>query len=193
MLFLITNTRLTGREENLKTVEEAIQGKIDAVIIREKEMEPEDLMEFTRKIVGLARGSHTKIIVNSSFEAAYRFKLPLHLSFDSYMKNRDLELETGVSVHSAHEAKMAQGADYILAGHVFDTDCKKGLPGRGLEFIRNVRKSCDCHIAAIGGIDESNVLEVIEAGADSVAMMSSILKSKDPRAYVERIKKIIAG
>lgn len=60
----------------------------------------------------------------------------------------------GTSIHSVEDAKEAGrlGADYVFAGNIFETDCKKGLPGRGLEFLENVCKEVDIPVYAIGGI-----------------------------------------
>ena len=88
--------------------------------------------------------------------------------------------ELGASCHSAHDARRAKnyGCTYILAGHIYDTDCKKGLPGRGLEFLRNVTKEVDLPVYAIGGIEPENIDEVRREGAAGACIMSSAMKAK---------------
>lgn len=73
----------------------------------------------------------------------------------------------GASVHSPEEAREAQalGADYVTAGHVFATDCKRGLEPRGLEFLRETVNAVSIPVFAIGGISAENVKAVRKAGA----------------------------
>lgn len=87
----------------------------------------------------------------------------------------------GVSVHSPEEAKEAEalGADYVTAGHIFETDCKKGLKGRGLEFLRQVSQGVSIPVYAIGGISAENMESVREAGANGACIMSGFMKADD--------------
>ena len=73
----------------------------------------------------------------------------------------------------------ALGCTYITAGHVFETDCKKGLPGRGLEFLRNVCVAVDIPVYGIGGIDSDNIALVRNAGVSGVCLMSSLMVTED--------------
>ena len=61
----------------------------------------------------------------------------------------------GTSVHSVEDAIKAEqlGATYMTAGHIFATDCKKGLPPRGLDFLKNVCDAVEIPVYAIGGIN----------------------------------------
>lgn len=83
----------------------------------------------------------------------------------------------GVSVHSAEEAVMGErmGAGYVTAGHVFLTECKKGLPARGLPFLRSVCESVRIPVYAIGGITPDRVNDVLDAGAAGFCVMSGIM------------------
>ena len=73
----------------------------------------------------------------------------------------------------------ALGCTYITAGHVFETDCKKGLPGRGLEFLRNVCAVVEIPVYGIGGIDSDNIALVRNAGASGACLMSSLMATED--------------
>lgn len=87
-------------------------------------------------------------------------------------------VKLGTSVHSVMQAVEARklGASYITAGHVFATDCKKGLEPRGLDFLENVCRAVDIPVYAIGGINESNYRSALEKGADKVCMMSGMMR-----------------
>lgn len=88
--------------------------------------------------------------------------------------------ETGCSVHSVEEALEAQrlGATYLTAGHIYTTDCKKGLPPRGLDFLRSVCKAVSIPVYAIGGIHPGTkqLSEVMNYGAAGGCIMSDMMK-----------------
>ena len=92
----------------------------------------------------------------------------------------------GVSCHSVEDAVAAEerGCTYITAGHVFDTDCKKGLPGRGLEFLQKVCKSVSIPVYAIGGIGSENINAVRAAGAAGACVMSGTMVCTDVKKYL---------
>ena len=92
----------------------------------------------------------------------------------------------GASCHSPADAWEAQrlGYTYITAGHVFATDCKKGLPPRGLDFLREVCRSVDIPVYAIGGIRPENMAAVRAAGAAGGCVMSGLMTCPDPRALL---------
>ena len=79
-----------------------------------------------------------------------------------------------MSVHILEEAKKSQdlGANYIIVGHIFNTDCKKGLKPKGLDFLKEIK----IEVFAIGGIDFNNYSEVIKTGVTGVCMMSGLMK-----------------
>jgi thiamine-phosphate pyrophosphorylase len=98
----------------------------------------------------------------------------------------------GVSTHNLDQFKeaAATSADYVAVGPVFSTSTKANPdPVVGIELIRRVRPLTDKPIVAIGGITLDRATEVIQAGADSVAVISDILLAPDPglraRQYIE--------
>lgn len=92
----------------------------------------------------------------------------------------------GVSVHTPAEAVRAQalGANYVTAGHVFDTDCKKGLPGRGLAFLVSVCAAVTIPVYAIGGIGMDNLSAVAQTGAAGACLMSGLMTCPNPAEMV---------
>ena len=88
------------------------------------------------------------------------------------------KLVLGVSVHSPQEAVEAEklGADYLVAGNVFETECKPGLKGRGIDFIDKVCKSVNIPVIAIGGINPNNLNELIDTKVFGAAVMSYGMK-----------------
>ena len=86
----------------------------------------------------------------------------------------------GVSVHSVAEAQEAErlGADYLTAGHIYATDCKAGLPPRGLEFLEEVCRSVQVPVYGIGGvhIGSGQLDEMLARGAAGACVMSGMMR-----------------
>jgi thiamine-phosphate pyrophosphorylase len=96
----------------------------------------------------------------------------------------------GISTHDVSQAKEAEqnGADYIGFGPMFGTQTKDtGLTARGVEMLKQVRAAVEIPIVAIGGINEHNVQQVWQAGANSAAIISDILGAEDVAAKVARL------
>jgi len=100
----------------------------------------------------------------------------------------------GISTHDLQqfEAAVESGADYIAVGPIFATGSKANPdPVVGVDFIRHVRKLTRKPIVAIGGITAERAQEVLEAGADSIAVIRDILSAKNPAARVRQYLKIL--
>ena len=100
----------------------------------------------------------------------------------------------GVSTHNLEqfERAAASSADYIALGPIFSTSSKANPnPVIGLDLLRKVRALTDKPVVAIGGISLERAAAVIEAGADSVAVISGVLSAPDPaqraRQYIETL------
>ena len=96
----------------------------------------------------------------------------------------------GTSCHSVEDAILAQklGCSYILAGHIFDTDCKKGAPGRGREFLKSVVAAVNIPVYAIGGIDKNNYASVMECGAAGACVMSGFMTAENVEEFMDGFK-----
>ena len=96
----------------------------------------------------------------------------------------------GISTHDIEQARQAQrdGADYIGFGPMFGTQTKNtGYSARGIDMLKEIRAAVAIPIVAIGGINEHNVRQVWQAGADSAAIISDILGSTNIAAKIEAI------
>ncbi|MDH4163431.1 MAG: thiamine phosphate synthase [Nitrospirota bacterium] len=92
----------------------------------------------------------------------------------------------GISTHSRSQAEAAEagGADYIGFGPLFPTRTKDAGPVQGIERLRDIRRAVSLPIIAIGGISSVTAKDVIEAGAESVAVISAVLSAPDPKAAI---------
>ncbi|MBN8203664.1 MULTISPECIES: thiamine phosphate synthase [Bacillaceae] len=157
----------------------------DKFHLREKHRTARELYEGIELLCNEGVPIH-KIVINDRVDVAWTCKAGVHLAFHSLpvhvVKMHFPDMPIGCSVHSLEEAEEAakQGAGYILFGHIFETDSKKGAPPRGTGSLEALKKAVEIPVLAIGGIKPEKVPEVLEAGADGIAVMSGILQAKDP-------------
>ncbi|MGD0073857.1 MAG: thiamine phosphate synthase [Candidatus Binataceae bacterium] len=99
----------------------------------------------------------------------------------------------GISTHSVEQAVAAEraGADYIGFGPMYAGGAKQTRTGQGLDNLRAVRAAVKLPIVAIGGITEGAVPEVLEAGADAVAIITDVVVSNDIPSKVGRILSLV--
>lgn len=97
----------------------------------------------------------------------------------------------GLSVGNEKEAKEAfeLGVDYIGLGAMYATSTKKNAKVIGIEALERIKRSANCPIVAIGGINSDNFQAVYDGGADMLAVSSAILNHKNP----EMVLKVLRG
>ena len=183
---LCVSNRKLCREDFLTRIERIAACHPAGIILREKDMKPEDYKELAAAVMEICEHYGVKCILHSFPDVAISLHadaihLPLHLLRELSQEQKARFEVLGASCHSVEDALEAQalGCTYITAGHVFETDCKKGLPGRGLDFLRNVCVAVDIPVYGIGGIDVDNIALVRNAGASGACLMSSLMATED--------------
>lgn len=156
------------------------QAGIKRIILREKDLAEEEYTALAKRILAVCEENGAELIIHNYPNAARALGVRrVHLPFHLLTKELTAEFDTvGCSVHSVEEAKAAEemGCSYITAGHIFATDCKKGVPPRGLEFLSEVCRSVNIPVYAIGGISPENMPLALEAGAAGVCVMSTLMR-----------------
>ena len=167
---------------------------VDYIILREKDLPPADYLALARQAAAVCSD---RLILHSFPDACQALDLPrLHVPLPFLKANptirRTVQL-LGVSIHAPDEAREAEalGADYVTAGHIFDTACKQGLPGRGLDFLRETCAAVSLPVYAIGGIQAENIAAVQQAGAAGACVMSGLMTCSDPAAAVAALRNTI--
>lgn len=198
-LNIISNRKLCANENLEKQIEKifsAYQRKIIlenfeivSLTLREKDLNKNKYLKLVEKIYPICQKYRIDLILHQNYDLRldnkYNIK-GLHLSYNTFKSlNKNIREELirkykkiGVSIHSVDEAKEVEnlGANYVVAGHIFKTDCKKDLEPRGLKFIQELSLILTIPIFAIGGINQENSHLVINSGAFGVCMMSSLMK-----------------
>jgi len=173
------------------TAQKLIDAGVKLLQYRAKNAAARELWNESRTIAESARGANCTFIVNDRPDVAY-----LAGASGVHVGQDDLDPEqaravigpdrwVGVSTHNLEQFRKAaaSSADYIAVGPIFQTSSKANPdPVVGTEFLQHVRALADKPIVAIGGITLDRAKEVLAAGADSVAVISDILKAKDPAA-----------
>ena len=188
----MTNRRLCrgSFEDRLRAIAKA---GADRIILREKDISREGYLRLAKTAAEICKGTGTRLMLNTHYDlvkiaGADGVQLPMNV-LRALRDRRDTPI-LGASCHLPQEAEEAQslGADCIIAGHIFDTDCKKGLPGRGLDFLREVCRRVTVPVFAIGGINEENIDEIKKAGASGACVMSSLMECEDPEELIFRLR-----
>lgn len=207
-LICVTNRRLC-RDDFLTRLSRLAKGGVDAIILREKDLSPEAYEALAAKVLAVCRREQVQLIIHSHPETASKLglqalQLPLPLLSGLRPEAALRFPELGSSVHSPAEAVLAAeaGCRFIVAGHVFETACKAGVPGRGLGFLEAVRLAADeagrklgqdpIALYAIGGIHAGNIRRVKEAGADGACLMSRLMAAEEPEAYLDELRRRLA-
>lgn len=120
--------------------------KPQQLLLRAKELTPEDYAKLAREVLPLCQKHSIELIIHTHWQIALelgiqRVHLPLpKLSQLPVAARRSLVISS--SVHSVAEAQraLADGAQALVAGHIYTTSCKAGLPPRGLEFLKQIHE-----------------------------------------------------
>lgn len=174
---------------DLATKISRIHQVVDYIHIREKSKSAHEILSLLELLDadGVNKG---KIVLHDRLDIALltnntNIHLPSHSLPVKQVRTAYPHLRIGRSVHSIEEAQQAEadGADYVLYGHCFETQCKEGKIPNGIEIIREMKKAVHIPIFAVGGITLARIPLLQENHADGVALMSSIFELDDPYEY----------
>lgn len=179
---------------------EALEAGVRFFQYRNKRGTRREIYEASLQLVPLAREAGALIIVNDHADIALAVDADgVHLGQDDLPIKHARNLLgsgklIGISTHSLDQAIVAEagGADYIGFGPVFRTSTKDAGPVQGIETISVIKRMVSLPVIAIGGITLANVGEAVCAGADGVAVISSVLSAPDRKiAAAEMMREIL--
>jgi thiamine-phosphate pyrophosphorylase len=183
-LYLVTSPS----ETLLATVEAALKGGLTLVQYRDKMADDTLRLEQATKLKQLCHAYSALFIVND------RVDLALAVDADGvHLGQQDLPIAAarqilgpqrliGRSTTNSEEMQkaIAEGADYIGVGPVYETPTKADKPAAGLEYVSYAAETSSIPWFAIGGIDANNINDVIDAGAKRVAVVRAIIQAEQP-------------
>jgi len=214
-LMLVTDRHAAPQGELVRVVEQAVAGGVNMVQLREKDLPASELLELGLALKHAIAG-RALLIVNDRVDVAVApsadgVQLPENgLSVSAARKILGQHKLIGRSVHSEEGAKIAaaQGADYLVLGTVFPSASHAGEEPLGLDLLRylllgiplvsahvadlsdlreDVMDVAPVPVLALGGITAGNAAEVLSTGAAGVAVISSILRARDPREAAQEL------
>lgn len=181
-LIVITNRQLC-RGDFLTQLRSVVSLQPSALLLREKDLPDEEYLLLAGQVRLLCDRNSVPFFVHGRLEIArelgcpnIHIPLPALAELGSRPDGFSCVSTTGHSMEDMRQA-VALGADRIILGTIFETECKKGLRGRGLSFVREICAVCPVPIYAIGGIKESNIDAVMAAGAAGGCMMSGYMQN----------------
>jgi thiamine-phosphate pyrophosphorylase len=195
---VLDRTAARGRDlDNLLGA--VIDGGCRMVQLREKEWPSGRLLPLARRLRERCRAADVTFIVNDRVDMAVALEadgvhvgqedLPARLARPLLRAGMLL----GVSTHGVEQARAAHddGADYVAVGSMFPTATKPDFRLVGPALIRKLRGEVRVPLVGIGGITHDNVVDVVRAGADGVAVISAVCAAPDPRAATRRFLELI--
>ena len=196
-LYLVTDNS-DDVERFLNTIEEGIKGGVTVVQIREKTADTLDFYNLALKVKEITTRYNVPLIINDRVDIALAIDADgVHVGqsdmpCDVTRKLIGQDKILGVSAATIPEAKKAEadGADYIGTGAVFPTATKDDAPKVTKEELKEIVKSINIPVVAIGGINLDNAGELADTGIAGLSVVSAIMSSDNPKKSSEELLNI---
>jgi thiamine-phosphate pyrophosphorylase len=199
-LYVVTDEGMSRGLSHTQIAERAVEGGADVIQLRDKSMGGRMLMRHANAIRRITRMAGALLIINDRMDVALASGADgVHLGQEdmSIVSARAIAPDgfiIGITVHDAEEAREAErcGADYVGLSPIYSTGSKPDAgKSCGPAMLRKVKRAVSIPVVAIGGISSENAIEVLEAGADGLAVISAVVSQKDVAASARRLKSII--
>ena len=196
-LYMVMTNPVVGYEA---CAQAAVNCGLRYVQLRMKSGSRAEILAEARKVRAVTAGTQTRFIVNDDVELARAANADgVHLGQDDMPLDEARKLWTapgkifGLSTHSEAqaEAAIAQRPDYIGVGPVFPTPTKAVAdPALGIERSGNIIKNSPLTCIALGGLDETNLADVLKAGAVNFCAVRAIMQSPEPEKVIRALQQI---
>ena len=189
LLYAVTDQSwLKDGETLLDVVKEVLKNGATFLQIREKDLNEADFETEAKKLQDICKEYHVPYVVNDNVEIAVKIGADgVHVG-QSDIKGRDIraligsDKILGISAGTVEEAIAAEqaGADYIGVGAVFGTSTKKNARNMSIDRLKEIVEAVNIPVVAIGGINASNISELVGSKVDGVAVISAIFAAENP-------------
>ncbi len=187
-IICVTHRKLCP-DDFLTRMQRILAAQPHAVILREKDLCEADYLTLAQKLLPLCTATQVPLLLGGHPPLAATLGCGAHLPF----ARRTELVQGGISIHAPEEAQALQGsnASYLIAGHIWATDCKAGLAGRGTAFLQAVVQSAGTiPVYAIGGVTPDRMPAIRSTGAAGACVMSGLMTHPDPAAYLQAFSSI---
>ena len=194
-LYVILDRQFLAGRDELEVTSQIIEEGARVIQLRDKQSKKGELLLLAQKLRELCSQAGVLFIVNDYLDLALAADADgLHIGQEDLpltVVRRQLPIDriVGCSITTVPQAMKAQneGADYMAVGSMFPTTTKKEAIVVGVDTVRELKRTISTPLVAIGGINESNIGEVLVAGADAVAVVSAVLGERDTRGAVQKL------
>jgi thiamine-phosphate pyrophosphorylase len=198
-LYVILDTQVLNGRSHLEAAGKVIQAGVKVIQLRDKTTPKKLLIPLARELQALCWQNDVLFIMNDYLDVALAVDADgLHIGQEDLPVAEARKLLPphkilGCSANTVEEAQAAEaeGADYIAVGSIFPTGSKNDVGVVGLERLQLVKPFIHVPLAAIGGINKNNAREIVEAGADSLCVISAVLLAPDIALAARQILEII--
>lgn len=187
LLYAITDRTWLGQKTLAEEVEKILKAGVTFLQLREKNLGKEQFLQEAKAIKKLTDFYHVPFVINDNVEVAKECGADgVHVG-QSDMQAKDIrrilgpDKIIGVSARNVEQAQRAKesGADYIGVGAVFGTKTKADANYVSIDELKTICKSVDIPVVAIGGINETNVMQLKDSGIDGISVISAIFAKPD--------------
>lgn len=199
-LYLVISEKDCVHFSYLQVLEEAILGGVDVVQLREKDLPFGDFLEKAKKVKAITDYYKIPLIINDSVEIAKELK-----TFGIHVGNKDLppskvreflgnDVNIGYSIEywEQLDSVESQFANCLAASPIFSTSTKTNTVTEWkIEGLKKIVNHTSKPVIAIGNLHLDNIKNVAEAGANSIAVVSEICASRNPRESAQQLKKLL--
>lgn len=196
LLYAVTDRSWLSGHTLYEQVEEALQGGVTMVQLREKKLTEREFLKEAVKMKELCARYHVPLIIND------RVDIALMADADGvHIGQKDLDLciaramlgpdkIIGVSARTVQQAKLAceQGADYLGVGAVFPTGTKQDAEVISYQRLKEVCEAASIPAVAIGGITKNNLNGLIGSGISGIAVVSAVFAQQDIRSAANALR-----
>ncbi len=198
-LYAITDEKLITESDFDKTIEQALSGGCSIIQYRDKSTNVSKRLAQARTLRSLCNEFTATLIINDDIALAKAVAADgVHLGENdiSIEQTRSIlgnEFIIGISCYNQLQRSLdaqTAGADYVAFGAVFASPTKPGARLASCELIAQAKSQLDIPVCAIGGIDKTNVAQVIDSGADMTALISGLFAEQDIHHTAERISRL---
>lgn len=197
LLYAVTDRSWLNGETLYEQVEKAIKGGVTFVQLREKKLDKDTFLEEAVNIKELCKKNKVPFVINDDVDIAIKMDADgVHVG-QSDMEAGNVREKLGpdkiigVSAHTVEQAIRAEkrGADYLGVGAVFPTGSKDDAEDVSFETLKAICENVNIPVIAIGGISNSNVLELANTGICGIAVISAIFAKENIEEVTRDLKK----
>lgn len=198
-LYLVTDRDLLKNTDICTAVEQAIQGGVTLVQLREKDLSSLEFYNIAVEVKKVTDKYKVPLIINDRLDIALavdaagvhvgQSDMPALIARKLIGPNKILGVSTATVEESIEAEK--NGADYVGVGAVFPTSTKLDARAVTVDMIKEIKESIKIPVVAIGGINENNVQSLKTANIQGVAIISAILGKEDIKKAAENLIQLI--